>query len=370
MAQEAQPYFPPSESKGGWRTLTHVDEVRKIAGMDMETLSTAHTWNEQYPVASAVAIIRHGYLVGEWYANGARADTLFNLYSCTKSFTGTAYGLLFEDVRQGRLPASANVDLDSPAYLYIPAGYPLTDPQKERITLRHLLSMSSGIPGESIGIFGASAAPGINAFEAALGRFPLKSSQVSGPLWTSTLAAEPGSKWDYSDPAFAHLGLAFNQITGQEMSQFLRARLFGPIGIENASWEILGLDDGRIGPHVMPMGGLHLTARDMARFGYLMLRGGAWEGQQLVAPWWIELATRNSQPMNPHYGLTWWLNSAGLWPDAPRDAFAAMGFNTNLCCVIPSLDMVVVRLGLGPTDHCEIVTAPFLGAVSQSVLSA
>jgi CubicO group peptidase (beta-lactamase class C family) len=370
MVQETQPYFPPSESKGGWRSLTGVDEVRNIAGMDMETLSKAHTWNEQYPVASAVVVIRRGYLVAEWYANGARANTLFNIYSCTKSFTGTAYGLLFEDIRQGRLLASPNVDLDTPAYLHIPAGYPLTDPRKERITLRHLLSMSSGIPGESIGIFGASAAPGINAFEAALGRFPLKSSQVSGPLWTATLAAEPGSRWDYSDPAFAHLGLAFNHITGQEISQFLRARVFGPISIENASWEILGLDDGRIGPHVMPMGGLHLTARDMARFGYLMLRGGAWQGERLIAPWWVELATRNSQPMNPHYGLTWWLNSAGLWPEARRDAFAAMGFNTNLCCVIPSLDMVVVRLGLGPTDHCEIVTAPFLGAVSQSVLSA
>ncbi len=174
--------------------MTNEDQLRNMAGIDMETLSTAHTWNEQYPVASAVVIIRHGYVVAEWYANGARADTLFNIYSCTKSFTGTAYGLLFEDSRQGRLPASPNVDLDTPAYLHIPAGYPLTDPRKERITLRHLLSMSSGIPGESIGIFGASAAPGINAFEAALGRFPLKSSQVSGPLWASTLAAEPGSQ--------------------------------------------------------------------------------------------------------------------------------------------------------------------------------
>jgi len=72
--------------------------------------------------------------------------------------------------------------------------------------------------------------------------------------------------------------------------------------------------------------------------------------------------------MQPHYGLTWWVNQAGLWPDAPRDAFAAMGYNTNLCCVIPSLDMVVVRLGCGPTDSCEIVTAPFLAAVSQAAV--
>ena len=75
MVQETQPYFPPSESQGGWRTLTSAEEVRNIVGMDMETLSTAHIWNEQYPVASAVVVIRRGYLVAEWYANGAQADT-------------------------------------------------------------------------------------------------------------------------------------------------------------------------------------------------------------------------------------------------------------------------------------------------------
>jgi CubicO group peptidase (beta-lactamase class C family) len=368
MLQETQPYFPPPESKGGWRTLSSEKEIKSIAGIDMDHLSTARAWNEQYHVPSAVVVIRRGYLIAEWYANGAQPDTLFNIYSCTKSFTGTAYGLLFEDSRHDRLPASSHVDLDTPAYQQIPGGYPLTDPRKERITFRHLLSMSSGIPGESFGIYGAHAAPGINAFEAALGRFPLIGRDVPGPLWASKLAAEPGSRWDYSDPAFSHLGLAFNHITGQEMSQFLRERVLGPIGIEKASWELLGVDDGRIGAHVMPMGGLHLTARDMARFGYLMLHGGTWQGQFLIPSWWIELATRNSQPMNPNYGLTWWVNSAGLWTDAPRDAFAAMGFNTNLCCVIPSLDMVVVRLGLGPIEHCEIVAAPFLATASQSVL--
>ena len=107
----------------------------------------------------------------------------------------------------------------------------------------------------------------------------------------------------------------------------------------------------------------------MARFGYLMLRGGNWQGQSLVAPWWTALATRSSQASNPNYGLTWWLNSAGLWPDVPRDAFAAMGYNTNLCCVIPSLDLVVVRLGLGPTESTEFIAAPFLGAVVQAVVS-
>jgi CubicO group peptidase (beta-lactamase class C family) len=307
--------------------------------------------------------------VAEWYAQGARPDTLFNIYSCTKSFTGTAYGLLFEDSRQGRPNVPPGIALDTLVYPHIPAGYPLSDPRKERISLRHLLSMSSGIPGESIGIFGTRTDPGVNPFEAALGRFPLQGRENPGPFWADRLAGEPGSVWDYSDPAFAHLALAFQNLAGQEISDFMRARVFDPIGLEAFDWDTLGLADGQIGVHTMPMGGLHLTAREMARFGYLMLRGGNWQGQSLVAPWWTALATRSSQAMNPDYGLTWWLNSAGLWPDVPRDAFAAMGYNTNLCCVIPSLDLVVVRLGLGPTESTEFIAAPFLGAVVQAVVS-
>jgi CubicO group peptidase (beta-lactamase class C family) len=337
--------------------------------MDIERLAPARAWNEQLAVPSAVVIIRRGWLVAEWYANGARPDTQFNIHSCTKSFTGTAYGLLFEDSRQGRLPALADADLDTPAYPNIPAGYPLTDARKERITLRHLLSMSSGIPGESIGIFGVQTEPEIDPFEAALGRKPVKGRSTPTPLWADVLAAEPGELWDYSDPAFAHLALAFHHMTGQEISQFLQARMFSPIGLETFRWDFMGLENGRIGKHTTPFSGLHLTAREMARFGYLMLRGGTWQGQSIVAPWWIALATRSSQASNPNYGLTWWVNNQGLWPAIPRDAFAAMGYNTNLCCVIPSLDLVVVRLGLGPTESCEIISAPFLAAVAQAVVS-
>jgi CubicO group peptidase (beta-lactamase class C family) len=369
MSEDTQNDYPLPESKGGWRTSKEAGQALGLAGMDPAKLSPARAWNEQFPVPSAVVILRHGWLVAEWYTHGARAETLFNIYSCTKSFTGTAYGLLFEDSRLGRLPERAAIELDTPAYPHIPAGYPLTDARKERITLRHLLSMSSGIPGESIGIFGVPTGPGIHPFEAALGRFPVMGRETHAPLWTDRLTAEPGSQWDYSDPAFAHLALAFQHLTGQEISDFMQARVFDPIGIETAQWDALGFEDGRIGQHTTPFGGLHLTARDMARFGYLMLRGGIWQGQPLVAPWWIELASQSSQSSYPDYGLTWWLNRHGLWPDAPRDAYAAMGYNTNLCCVIPSLDLVAVRLGLGPTESTEIITAPFLAAVAQAVVS-
>ena len=369
MSDETKNYYPLPESKGGWRSPKEAGQIRALAGIDLDKLSPARAWNIQFQVTSAVVIVRRGYLVAEWYENGALPDTTFNIYSCTKSFTGTAYGILFDDGRRDRPPSGQAVDLDSPAYSYIPAGYPLTDPRKERILFRHLLSMTSGIPGESIGIYGIPAASGINPFEAALGRFPIKGRELPTDLWASTLAAEPGSRWDYSDPAFSHLSLAFRAIAGRELSQFMQERVFDPIGVESLTWDLLGIDDGRIGQHSNPCGSIHVSARELARFGYLMARQGAWAGRQLVAPWWLELCTRSSQAIKPAYGLTWWVNTQGAWPGVPRDAFAAMGFNTNLCCVIPSLDLIVVRIGLGPTESTEVIAAPFLATVVQAVVA-
>jgi CubicO group peptidase (beta-lactamase class C family) len=362
--------YPAPESNGGWRVLAGADEVRELAGMDLPALAPARAWNAQHGVASSIAIVRRGYLVAEWYENGTSPDTQFNIHSCTKSFTGTAYGLLFDAARRGVLGEDRRVDLDTRAYAHIPEGYPLTDPRKEGITLRHLLSMSSGIPGESTGIFGVVTEPDVNAFEAALGRFPLRGREVPGDLWSSRLAAEPGTRWDYSDPAFAHLSLAFAHITGRELADFMQERVFAPIGIENLAWDTLGIDDGRIGRHTNPFSGIHISARELARFGYLMLRGGAWEGKALVPPWWLDLATRSSQSYNPYYGLTWWVNTqATLWDGVPPHTFAALGYNTNLCCVIPSLDLVIVRIGAGPTQSTEFIAGPFLAAIAAAVIA-
>jgi CubicO group peptidase (beta-lactamase class C family) len=366
-ADGAQSYYPPPESGGGWRGLDDPVQTRPLAGIDVEALAPARAWNRQHGVPSSVVIIHRGHLVAEWYENGAGPETRFNIHSCTKSLTGTAYGILFDDVRRGKLAAA--VDLDSPAYAYIPAGHPLTDPRKERIALRHLLSMSSGIPGESIGAYGLPTAPGINPFAAALGFHPVLARGTDIELWVSHLVAEPGARWDYCDPAFAHLALAFREIAGQELAQFMAERVFRPIGIESLTWETLGLDDGGIGRHTNPFSGAHVSAREMARIGYLMLRRGIWEGQSLVPSWWIDLSTRTSQAANGRYGLTWWVNTQGtLWPAASREAYSALGYNTNLCTVIPSLDLVIVRVGAGPTESTENTAPPFIATIVGAVM--
>jgi CubicO group peptidase (beta-lactamase class C family) len=334
-------YFPPAESEGGWRHLRTPEEVREVGGFDparLRFVADAHATLSG--TTASVVIIRDGWVVAEWHELSALATTRYDVWSCTKSFTGTAYGALFGD--------RSDVGLDTPAYQHIPEGHPLSDPRKARITFRHLLTMTSGIPGESAGLAAVPTRAGVGPFEAALGFAPCWARRWGEERWADQLLAEPGARWDYSDPAFAHLGIAFTHLAGQQMRDYLRERVFEPIGIEAASWDLQGVGT-RFGPHTNAHTGVHVSARELARLGYLMLRQGRWRERDVLRPEWVELATTPSQESNPSYGYTWWNNAAGTtWPGAPRDAFAALGLHFNACYVVPSLDLVVARTANGP----------------------
>jgi CubicO group peptidase (beta-lactamase class C family) len=147
--------------------------------------------------------------------------------------------------------------------------------------------------------------------------------------------------------------MIFAKVAGREIGDYMRERVFQPIGMQNFGWDLQG-GAGHIGPHTNAHSGLRLSARDFARLGYLMAHDGAWEGKQIVPKWWIELATRSSQELNRSYGYTFWVNTDGAqWRAAPRDAFAFQGYGSNRCYVVPSLDLVVVRLGYAPPVWTE-----------------
>jgi CubicO group peptidase (beta-lactamase class C family) len=362
-AQHTLPPFPPPESQGGWRYLTQPEDVRSHAGMDPDALDLLQQEQELLHGGDSwgFAIIRHGYLVRECYTFNVLIPTRFNIWSCTKTFTGTAWGLLLDESRQGKLPSGQRVELDSPAYAYLPEGHPLSDPRKEEITIGHLLSMTSGIPGESRGVRGIPTTTDTGPFEHALGRYPNRYGRR-----VDTLSAPPGTRWDYSDPAIAHLALIFARITGREIRDYLQERIFAPIGIEGVSWDIQG-GSGFLGPHTNAHTGLQLSARDLARFGYLALYHGVWNGATLIPRWWQDLATRSSQDMNPEYGYTWWVNETGsTWPGLPKDAIALSGYRSNRCYVIPSLDLVVARVGSGPPTWSE---QGLIGGVVKAILA-
>jgi CubicO group peptidase (beta-lactamase class C family) len=209
--ESTESYYPPPESAGGWRRCRNSGEVRQLAGMDPQKLDLVGRENTAlYGGPWVLLVVRHGYITSEWMGVPAMPQTTFDVWSCTKSATGIAYGLLLDDSRNHRLPHDAQIDLDSPAYSYIPEGHPVTDPAKEKIKLRHLLSMTSGIPGEDHGIEGIAVSPGRGEYEFALGRETDRFGDSAARLY-----APPGEAWDYSDAAFAHLSLIFFHVAGQ-----------------------------------------------------------------------------------------------------------------------------------------------------------
>lgn len=325
-------------------------DIRVRAGMEKARLSQLFELQDFLLGGQtfSLVVIRGGHLVAEHHSFMGLASSRYDVWSCTKSFTSIAWGMLLADSRAGQLPGGVQIDLDSPAYAHLPPELAVCDAPKSEITIGHLLSMTSGIPGEAHGLYGVPTATGTGPFEHALGYCANRYGRSA-----STLVAAPGTVWDYSDPAMAHLSLIFAHVAGQEIADYAATRLFDRIGIENASWDVLG-GAGHIGPHTCAHVGLHISARDLARFGYLLCCGGVWNGEQIVPADWVRQATQPSQDLNPEYGYGIWVNTHGTrWSGLPRDMFALEGHNTNRCYVIPSLDLVVARTGAGPTRWNE-----------------
>ena len=175
---------------------------------------------------------------------------------------------LLDDSRQGRLKGPV-IDWDTPLYQFLPEGSPLSHPGKSKITIGHLLTMTSGIKGEDHGMYGVPTAAGNGPLENALGHCRNRYGRSAG-----VITNDPGTHWEYSDPAFAHLPLLFRNIAGIEMADYIQQRMFTPIGIEQASFSVIG-GAGNIGPHTCGHVGLVISALDLTRFGLLMCRQGA-----------------------------------------------------------------------------------------------
>ena len=333
-------YFPLPEDEGGWRYAASDAEVRDLAGLDPEVLALEDREQQRHYGGDswAISVVRNGVLAAEFRTFNLGDSTRFDVWSATKSFTSLAFGIIFSDPEY-----TGKISLQSRAYDFIPEGHPLTDERKKDITIGHLLSMTSGFIGGEHGASGTPTRTGEGLFEFAIGRIPNRYGYDA-----SRLIADPGTQWEYSDPGYAHLSLVFSHVTGQEIDTFMNERMFQPIGIPRVSWTRSG-GGLNLGPHTVPHTGLVLSAREFARCGYLLLRGGKWAGRQLVSQEWIETVTHPSQSFNPQYGYGFWVNTTGtLWPDVPTDAFAMMGYRGSRCWVVPSLDLVIARTGSGP----------------------
>lgn len=348
-------YYPPAISEGAWLSCKNDDELYHFCGMKGERLRSMAFMQDFINGGHgyAIVILKNGYLAAEYYSKNVLLNTTFDIHSCTKSFTSIAFGCLIAE------KADPSFSLDSKAYDYIPEGFPLTDSRKADITIGNLLSMTSGLPGESRGYIGITdVLPGSGEFEYALGK--IKSTHGSD---LHTLAYDPGSSWDYSDSGYLHLSMIFNRVAGRNLFDYMKERVFKPIKIENAYWDVQG-GYGNLGPFSNPHTGLHFSARELSRVGYLLLNKGNWNGKNIIPTDFIERSVQPSQQYNPDYGTGFWNNVNITNPLFPADLFMMKGYNSNRVYMIPSIDLVVVRLGDGPTNWDENI---LLGSVLNAI---
>jgi len=254
----------------------------------------------------SVMIVRHGKVVAEGWWAPYRAETRHQLYSLSKSFTSTAVGMAIADGKLG--PDDEVLKLfpgDAPAN-------PSANLKSMRIS--DLLRMNTGHQTEP----------------------PRKADEA----WTKSFLAhpvpfKPGSHFQYNTTATYMLSAALQKATGQTLLEYLKPKLFDPLGIENPTWET--------SPQGISTGGYGLSVRteDIAKFGQLYLQKGRWQGKQLLSAAWVEEASarQTSNGSNPKsdwdqgYGYQFWRSRHG--------AYRGDGAFGQYCIVLPEQDAVI-----------------------------
>jgi CubicO group peptidase (beta-lactamase class C family) len=293
-----------------------------------------------YGQTRAVVIVLHGRIVFERYASGFTQDTRLISWSMAKSVTQALVGAA---VLQGRLGVDA------------PMGNPHWNAGDRRasITWRQWLNMVDGQQYHEIGATGVLDNGAAHLLYGE-GRADTAAYAASLPL-----IHDPGAHWNYNSPGIVLVADALTRLVvpnpqnptdrRDRMRAWMDQSLFGPIGMH----PIVEFD---------PQGTFYgsalvwATARDFARFGYLYLRDGVWDGHRVLPQGWVDFArSRGSDPNTDMYGAGWWITPshgegspihATIRDNALADAFMAQGHEGQLIVVIPSRDMVIVRLGL------------------------
>lgn len=296
-------YFPASTGQN-WETKS------------MESLE----WNEaavddleEYLIGvntKSFMILVNGRIVMEEYYGGQTQTSTWEWNSAGKTLVAATTGIAQQE---------GLININNSATQYLGTGWTSETSDKENlITTRHLLTMTSGLNDES--------------------NLVIKSNL--------TYLADAGTRWSYSN-VFQKLMDVVAGASEQEFDTYFDEKLKNKIGMDGY-WN-----------HGTIFTIYHSTARSMARFGLLALNKGKWNEEQIINETFFAESTTTSQSINPSYGYLWWLNGKNkymipggqtvydgtLVPNAPADMFAAMGASDQRIYVIPSLNMIVVRMG-------------------------
>ncbi|MFX1341305.1 MAG: serine hydrolase domain-containing protein [Promethearchaeota archaeon] len=314
----------------GWRFSTP-----EVQGMLSSHLVAMRNFLNTYQIQpDSVLIIRNGYIVYEDYPTGHNENMRHVLFSCTKSVASAVLGIALE---QGFFNGTQDRLLD----FFPDRTIANPDPRKERITVENLLTMKAGFEWDEWSVSYEDANNPVFGLMSSLDAIQY--------MLDLPMAAEPGTTWVYNSGVSHLLSCILNATTGRFTADFAQEYLFDPLGIMNVYWEsdFAGANFGGFG--------LHLTPRDMAKFGYVYLNNGTWDGVQILPPSWIDasIAVNHTTGSNLGYGYQWWIN-----PD--WEAFSARGYRGQRIHVLPNENLVVVFTASESQVHYDALIEDYI----------
>jgi CubicO group peptidase (beta-lactamase class C family) len=294
-------------------------------------------------------IVKNGYVVAEW----GETDRVDMTFSVTKSFLSTVVGLAWQ---KGLIR-----DLNDTVRQYVPLTELFDSPHNSKITWDHLLRQTSDWQGTLWGKPDWADRPE--------GKTPAD--------WPNRPLREPGTHYKYNDVRVNVLALSALHVFRRPLQQVLREEIMEPIGA-SSTWRWHGYENSWIELDGQKMqsvtggghwgGGMFISARDMARFGYLFLRDGKWKDRQLVSPKWIEMA--RTPGVNRTYGfMNWMLNTdRKRYANAPATAVSFEGNGANIIYIDRENDLVVVMRWIRGGGAMNEFIGQVLGSIAAKTI--
>jgi CubicO group peptidase (beta-lactamase class C family) len=341
-ADTDQPLAPPPP--------TGPEAVAPVNARLSEALDHAFAESASGPrrFTKAVVVLHRGRVVGERYAPGVTPATPLIGWSMTKSATNALLGILVLNER---------LDMNQPAPI---AEWATPGDTRRSITPDQLVRMVSGIR------CGQSLHTGFMTLFDADTHMEFDMADQSAFAANAGLRAKPGSEWRYTNCNFVLLSRIIRNLAGGDANsarRFIARELFEPLGFEHATLEY---DSAGV-----PLGSIHLwaSARDWARFGLLYLRDGVTEnGQRILPEGWVDYSTQLTPQSDAYgYGAGFWTlrgNSTAarerIAAGLPADSFMAIGSQGQYTIIIPSRDLVIVKIGWAYTPNDDRVATECL----------
>jgi CubicO group peptidase (beta-lactamase class C family)/predicted glycoside hydrolase/deacetylase ChbG (UPF0249 family) len=263
----------------------------------------------------SIMIVRHGKVIAEGWWNPYRADLPHTMYSVSKSFAATAVGFAV---------AEKKLSVEDKVVSFFPKEAPTyNDPNLAALRIKDLLSMTAGQQPDPTG--------------------PVVVSENWARTFLSTpIVHQPGSQFLYNSAATYMLSAIVQQVTGEKIIDYLKPRLFQPLGIEGIDWEVSPQGENTGG------WGLRLKTEDMAKFGQLFLQKGNWKGKQILPTSWIEEASTMKIMQNPNAtqaakDSSDWLQGYGyqMWRSR-NNSYRGDGAFGQYILVLPEKDAVII----------------------------